>query len=198
MSRIRKALVLTAVIALVPAASALATKITGGSAQVTVASTTAQLLASNGISTAVLTPATQSGETFTLPVKHGRLNARTNHGSISLAGGIALSNGTSTVRVRDLTIVSDKRGVSVHALYVGHLRRCRIVGHRHPHSVCRGHLAAGVVRIATVSNPTISGLTVSGTLDITRATAHLINRLAGKTIVQAGAVLGTATATLST
>jgi hypothetical protein len=206
MSRIRKVLILVGVLTLVPAGAALAAslshrsghaKVTGGSGQLTVSSSTAQLLSSNGIATKAVTPASQSGETFTLPVKHGRLNAKTGHGTVHLAGGIALSNGSSTVHLRGLTIVSDKRGVSLRALTVNRWHRCRLAGHRHRHAVCHSHLGAGIVRIATVSNPTISASGISGTLNITQRTADLVNRLAGKTIIQAGAVLGTVSTSLT-
>jgi hypothetical protein len=198
MSRIRKVLVLVGVLTLIPVGSALAAKITGGSAQVTVSSATAQLLSSNGVTLQAVAPATESGNTLTFSVNHGRLGAKHGYGHVSLTGGISLTNGTSTVNLRDLTIVSDRHGVSVRALVVDHHERCRVVGRRHPHSVCHSHLGVGIARVATLSGATVNATSVSGTVDITQRAADLINRLAGKSIIQAGAELGTVTASLTT
>ncbi|MGZ6617382.1 MAG: hypothetical protein ACXVFQ_23535, partial [Solirubrobacteraceae bacterium] len=56
-------------------------------------------------------------------------------------------------------------------------------------TVVRWHTA----KIAKVTNVKVTGTTASGTVTITDATAKLINKLAGKSVVSAGAVLGTAT-----
>ncbi len=192
MSRI-KIVLLAGVLTLIPASVAFAAKITGGTAQVTVSSAAAQVLTSNGISAKALAPATQSGTTLTFPVTGGRFNTTTKHGTVRTAGGVELSTSTANVRARHLSVVSDKHGVTVWALVVGRRHLCRLVGHRHPHSVCHTRLRARFARIATVSNVSITGTSASGTLHITVATAALVNRLAGKTIVHAGDVLGTAT-----
>jgi hypothetical protein len=190
MSRI-KTVLLAGALVLVPAGVAVAAKVTGGSAQVTASSAAARVLSSNGISAKALAPATQSGTTFTFPVTGGRLNATTKHGSVRTAGGLALSTATTTVRARHLTVVSDKHGVFVWALVVDRRHSCRLVGHRHPHPACHTVVRTRLARIATVSNVTITGTSAGGTLHITAATATLVNRLAGKAVVQAGDVLGT-------
>ena len=50
-----------------------------------------------------------------------------------------------------------------------------------------------VVRVANVTNPSVSGNTATGTLRITAYSANVINRLAGKKVAAAGDVLGTGT-----
>jgi hypothetical protein len=193
MARIYKVVALVAALTLVPAASALAAKITGGTAQVTVSATAAQLLSSNGISATALAPATQSGMTFTFPIARGHFNLTTKHGRVVTKGGFELSKGINTLRARHLTIISNANGVSVWGLVVDHRHACRVVGHKHPHLVCHSVLRAGFARIATVANVQITGTTATGTLDLTAAAANALNRLAGQTIAHKGDVLGTAT-----
>jgi hypothetical protein len=52
-----------------------------------------------------------------------------------------------------------------------------------------------VARIATVTDVKVTGGSATGTVNITAATAGLVNLLAGKHVVSAGQVLGTATVT---
>ncbi len=91
-------------------------KVTGGTTQVTASAAAAKVLSDNHITVSPLTPATQTGATFTFPISGGRLNLKTLHGVIRHKGGLSLSNGTRTVTLRQPTIVSDKRGAWLYAL----------------------------------------------------------------------------------
>jgi hypothetical protein len=109
-------------------------------------------------------------------------------------GGLTLSNGKKTVSLRQLTILSDKHGVSIFALVRGRATRfCTVGGKHHLHRHCVTLIRAYTARIATVTGVTVSGGKATGTVKITAATAGLINRLAGKTVAAAGQPLGTGT-----
>ncbi len=117
------------------------------------------------------------------------------HGVIRNGGGVLLSNGTKQVALRRPIVVSSKRGVAVFA-YVRHhaVTKCHHVGRRHHrHLKCVSVVRWHTERIARVTDVTVSNGQASGTVKITAFTAHLVNRLAGKKIVSAGDVLGTAT-----
>ncbi len=196
MTRVRRVLALTSVISLVFVAAAAATKVTGGTTTVTASTAAAQLLANNHITVTPIAPATASGSTFTFPITGGRLNTKTLHGVIRHSGGITLSNGTAKAALRRLTIVSDKHGVSVFALVRHHTRRvCGHIRARHRRFRCRVVVVWGSARVATVTNTSVSNGSATGTVNITAFTARAINRLAGKHVVSAGDVLGTATVT---
>src|SRR5882672_8331996 len=112
MSRVRTALALAVVVSLAIAGSALATalKVTGGTATVTPSAAATSLLSSNGITVTPVAPATAPAGVFTFPIAGGRLHGKTLHGVIREQGGLDISNGTDTVRIRRMRIVSDKAG----------------------------------------------------------------------------------------
>jgi ribosomal protein L21 len=196
MARIRKVVALAAVLtlAITAVAVAAASKVTGGTTTLTASSTAAQLLSANHITVTPLAPATASGTTFTFPIKGGKVNTTTMHGVIRNAGGVLLSNGSKKFALRRPTIVSRKHGVSVFA-YLRHraVRVCAHARHHHAHIKCGWRVRWSAVRIARVTDVTVSNGQASGTVKITALTAHLINRLAGKKVASAGDVLGTAT-----
>lgn len=192
MSRLRSLVALTAVLALALASVAVAapnahkvTKVTGGTTNVTLSSAASALLSSNHITVTPLAPATASGSTFTFPIARGRLNAK-NRGFIVDKGGFALSNGTRTIRVRNLTIDSTKSGVSLYGVVV----RAVTVGHRG-----RVRIRRGIARVARVTGVKISNGSATGTVRLTGVSAAYINLLAGKKVATAGAPLGQATVT---
>ncbi len=196
MTRVMKVVALAAVLSLALAGVALAafSKVTGGTTTLTPSSAAVTVLSANHITVTPLTPATASGGTFTFPISGGRLNLKTMHGVIRDKGGISVSNGTKTVSLRKPTILSDKHGVSVWALVRGHVARfCRHIGARHARIRCVLIARFHTVRIATVTGVTVAGGKATGTAKITAFTARLINRLAGKHVVAAGDVLGSAT-----
>jgi hypothetical protein len=161
-----------ACLALAGTALAATLKVTGGAVTVTPSTAAASLLSSNGITVTPVAPATASAGVFTFPVAGGRLHAKTLHGVIREQGGLDIANGTTTVQVRHMRLISDKAGVSLLA-----------VVHHH------------AARIARVTDVSVSNGAATGTVHISAVTAAVINRLAGKQVVSAGAVLGMATVT---
>ncbi len=175
-------------------ASAKPTKITGGTTQITASDAAAKVLSDNHITVTPLKPATASGTTFTFPIAGGSINTKNLRGVIRHKGGLSLSNGTKTVALRQPTLVSAKQGASIWALVRGRtVRVCHHFGRRHARTRCVSVVRWHSTRIATVSDVKLSGTTATGTVKITAATATLINKLAGKSVVSSGAVLGTAT-----
>jgi len=194
MTRTRTIAALTSAVALAVPGVASAAKVTGGTTQITASTAAAKVLSDNHITVTPLAPATASGTTFTFPIAGGSLN-KSLHGFITHKGGISLTNGSKTVNVRKPTIVSTKRGVSIDALVKRPaVRVCHVL--RHPRRVrCVSVARFRIVRIARVTDVKVSNGTATGTVHITAATAGLVNLLAGKHVVDAGAVLGTATTT---
>jgi hypothetical protein len=176
MSRVRIAATLAVVLSLAVTSIAFAasSKVTGGTSQITATSQAAAVLASNHIAVTALAPATQSGATFTFPIAGGRINPTTFRGVIRSKGGLSISNGTSTFRVRGFTSVSDRHGGWLFALV-------RRVGARHWQPEL----------FARFTNISVSGGTATATAHLTRASARLLNKLAGRHIVSAGNVIGT-------
>jgi hypothetical protein len=196
MIRIRALAVAASACALVlpGVASAAQTKITGGTTQITASSAAATLLSDNHITVKALKPATAAGTTFTFPIARGSINTKNLRGVIRHKGGLSLSNGTKTVALRQPTLVSTKQSASIWALVRGRtVRVCHRVGRFHAHVRCVSVVRWHSARIATVSDVKVNGTSATGTVKITAATAKLINQLAGKSVVSAGAVLGTAT-----
>jgi hypothetical protein len=173
---------------------ALAAKVTGGTSQVTASPAAKALLAANHITVTPVSPATSSGTSFTFPIKGGRFNTKTLRGFIRNGGGITVSHGSASVTLRDPTIVSTRRGVSVDAVVVRRVPRCHVAP-RHRLRCVFPAPAELVVTVAKVAHVSVSGGKATGTLKITAITAEAINALAGKHVVSAGAVLGTGTVT---
>jgi hypothetical protein len=198
MSRVRTTAVLAAVVSVALAGSALAAvlKVTGGAATITPSAAATSLLSTNGITVTPVAPATSAAGVFTFPIAGGRLHGKTLHGVIREQGGLDISNGTDTVHVRRMRIVSDKAGVVLFALVRHHpSAACAALTRTRARIKCQILTSLRVARIARVTDVTISNGAASGTVHITAATAGLINRLAGKQVTSAGAVLGTTTVT---
>ena len=119
MSRFRIVVLLAVIASLALAATASATRIAGGTTTVTLTDAASQVLTANHLTVTPLAPATASGSTFTFPIAGGRLDAK-DRGYITHRGGFAISNGTATIRIRRLTIISTKRGVSLYGLMPVH------------------------------------------------------------------------------
>lgn len=196
MTRIMRLVALTAVLSLVLAGVALAafTKVTGGTTTLTASDAAATVLSHNHITVTPISPATVSGTTFTFPISGGRLSVKTQRGVIRDGGGISVSNGTKTVTLRKPTVVSDKHAVTVWSLVRGHVAHfCRHAGARRRRIRCVLIARFHSVPILRVTDVKVSGGAATGTAKITGFTAQLINRLAGKHVVAAGDVLGSAT-----
>jgi hypothetical protein len=189
---------LVAVLAIVAlglaAVAAQAAKVTGGTTKITASPAAAKVLSDNHITVKALKPATASGATFTFPIAKGHINVKNLRGTIFHRGGLSLSNGTHTVVVRRPVIVSTKRGAWIVA-------GARVPGtckakHGRRHKVrCWVRHRFHQVRIARLTGAKLSGASATATVKITPATAQIVNALAGKKVVKAGATLGTATVT---
>jgi hypothetical protein len=194
MTRTRTIAALTSAAALAVPGVASATKVTGGSTTITPSAAAAKVLSDNHITVTPLAPATVSGTTFTFPIARGSLD-KSLHGMIVDNGGISLTNGSKTVNVRKPTIVSTKQGVSIFALVRKPAVRVCHVLHHPLRGRCVSVARFRSARIATVTDVKITGGSATGTVHITAATAGLVNLLAGKHVVSAGHVLGTASVT---
>ncbi len=198
MSRVRMTVATAAVVslALAGAAIASASKVTSGSTQITASPAAVKLLADNHITMAPLAPVTASGATFTFPITGGRLSAKTLHGVIRHGGGLVISNATTKVTLRRLTLVPAKRGVLLFATVRGAgMRVCRHIGRHHPRTRCVMITRLVTARIARVTGVTVSNGSATGTVRITAFTARVLNRLAGQHVASAGDVFGTGTTT---
>lgn len=200
MPRIRAAALIAALASLVIAGTALAAKVSGGTATITPSSAASTLLANNHITVTPVAPATSASGAITFPIGHGRINGKTLHGQLKLTGGLQLSNGTKTVTARDLHVVSVKAGAWIVALVRDHTSRFCTHAFRHPRRIrCILVTHLRTARIAKITGGSVSGTTFTGNVAITAFTANLVNRLAGSSVVSAGAPLGTVsiTATIS-
>jgi hypothetical protein len=199
MSRIRLgAAAVAAVVALALAAGALAAtvKVTGGTVAVTPSAAANSLLSANGITVTPVAPATSSAGAITFPIAGGRLRSGTLHGVLRENGGLDISKGSETVKLRRLRLVSDKAGLVLLAVVRGHAAaRCSSLRRLRARARCAIDTSFRVASVARITNVSISNGGGTGTVDITAATAAAINHLAGKHVTSAGAVLGTATVT---
>jgi hypothetical protein len=193
MSRLRllTALTIVAALALAGVATAKVTKVTGGNTTITLSSAAIAVMSANHLTATPITSA--SGSTFTFPILGGRLNQKL-HGFVTHRGGFAFSNGTRTIRLRHLTVDSNRAGVSLWALVPQSKRRCRVAAVS-PHLRCHRVLLDKAARIARLSGVSVnlSDDTATGTVRLTPVSAGVINKLSGRQVVNAGAPIGTAT-----
>jgi hypothetical protein len=198
LSRLRTVIALAVVICLAVTGVALAafSKVTGGTTTITESSAAAKVLSDNHITVTPLTPATQSGTTFTFPIAGGRLDVTTLRGVIRHKGGLSLSNGTRTVTLRQPTIVSTKSGAWLYAIVRGKAEHfCQPIRLHHRHVTCLTVIRSHSARVAQLTDAKVTGTSATATLKLTSASAHLIDALAGKHVASAGDVLGTGTVT---
>jgi hypothetical protein len=196
MFRIRAVFVVSALASLAIAGTALATTVTGGTTTLTPSSATTSLLSSNHITVTPVAPATVSSGSVAFPIAGGRLNVSTLHGRLRQTGGVQLSNGTKTVTLRALRVISNKNGASIWALVRDRSSRiCTHLRRRRAQLACVIITRLHTARIATITGGSVSDGTFTGKVAITAATAALVNRLAGSQVVTAGAPFGTVTIT---
>ncbi len=203
MSRLRIVAPLTAILALALTSVAFAagsTQITGGTTALTLSPTAAQVLSDNHITASVT--GVSSGytdpmsTTLTFPISGGHLNVTTLVGVIRHKGALSLSNGTKTVTLRKLTILSRRHAAALFAeARVGSRTICRRITRRDPHARCVRVVLYRSERIATITGITVSGGSATGTVKLTQASADVINDLAGGTVAAAGVAIGTGTVT---
>lgn len=186
MTRIRTIAALTAIAALaLPGAALAAAKVTGGTTQLTLTSGTSNALRNNHLTITPTAPATASGSTFTFPISRGWLNRNNLHGRIGQRGGFRISNGTRTIGVRHLELVSNRRGVSLWGI----LGQATFVKQTSRHTATKAR------RVARLTDFTVSNGSATGTVRLTQLTAKGINFLAGKHIAKGSMPIGTITVT---
>jgi hypothetical protein len=190
MKRIRTIAALTVVVALaLTGVAAGAIKIKGGTTEIKLSQAATNVLSANHLTVTPLSPAAANASSYTFPISHGRLKNRNLHGVVRQRGGFAISNGTRTVKIRHLTLVSRKRGVYLWALV-------RMAGKKlHGHGASAHATATGVRRIGKVTDVSIKNQTATGTVRLTAFSANGINTLAGKKIAKAGTPIGSITIT---
>ncbi|MEO9023953.1 MAG: hypothetical protein ABI339_02995 [Solirubrobacteraceae bacterium] len=187
--------VFTAIAALalagVSLAATTAKHVTGGTATMTITPAASTALSNHHMTITPIAPATASGSTLTFPISGGRVNAKL-HGHLAFSGGFTISNGTQTVQLRRLRVVSNASGVFL---------RARVAKRVHNHN---GHFRveysdALIARVTGVhvSHGTGTG-TGTGTVRLTSASASVINKLAGTKIARRGTPVATGTVTPTT
>src|SRR5439155_8594817 len=135
----------------------------------------------------------------TLPIASGRIDPANLHGFILHRGGLRFTKGTNSFTLRRFLIVSTNRGAFLDASTP--VRRCRTTRThrgrgRGPVRIC--FVRGEAVRVARLSHVVVSGNSATADLLLSQKAAHLINRLAGKKVVSAGANPGTAHVTVTT
>jgi hypothetical protein len=191
MSRIRMLALFTAMAAFalagVSLAATTAKRVTGGTATMTITPAASTALSNHHMTITSLAPATASGSTLTFPISGGRVNAKL-HGHLVLGGGFALSNGTQTVQLRRLRVVSNASGVSL---------RARVTKSAHNHKG-QFRVQYSDALIARVTGVHVSHGSGTGTVRLTSASASVINKLAGAKIASRGTPVATGTVTPTT
>ena len=185
MTRIRTIAALTVVAALALPGAALATTVNGGTTQLAFSSAASTALSKQHLTVTPIAPASASGSTLAFPISHGWLNTKNLHGVIGHSGGFKISNGSRSISVRRLELVSNKHGVWLDALY-----RAR----RRTHGKFT-RVVIGIHKVVHVTNLSLQNGTATGTARLTGYSAGRINRLAHKTIGTAGKAIGTITVT---
>jgi len=110
-------------------ASAQKIKVTGGDTTLTLSDAAKSALAAQGITVAPIAPATSgSAGSFTFPIAGGKLKSTTLFGAIAHKGGLTLTKGDKTVKVKRLVLVNGRHGASIWA-FVG--RKAKFAGHGH-------------------------------------------------------------------
>jgi ribosomal protein L18E len=177
--RFRLIIALAVALALALSAIASAARITGGSTTITPSAAATKLLSDNGITVAALRPATLANGAATFPIRRGHIRLKAMRGFVRHKGGISLSDGSTTFKVRRPAVVLRKQ----HAFILAAVRRNDRPWH--------------IRRVARLADLQRSGTTATATVHITRVTAKAINALAGKHVVNPGAVLGTGSSTVT-
>jgi hypothetical protein len=198
--RIRLIVPLLACAALaVPAvASASVTKVTSGSAQLALSSAASTQLSSAGITVMPTAPTTVSGSTYTFPIAGGRVAVAPKLSALlRLQGGFQLSSTSGNLTVAGLRAIGHGQTGWLFARTHALKHPCRVLGHSHVRAHCLIRKLLASKRIANITGLTRTGLTATGTAQLTRFSAWQLDRLAGKPIALAGEPIGTVTFTVA-
>jgi hypothetical protein len=217
---VRLTLCLAAVAALAPGAAvahAAPVKVTGEQTTVALSSAATDALTAAGVTVAPLAPATATSAGLSFGVSGGRVDAATLRGFVRHRGGLSLTKGAKTVRLRRPVIrvtragafltVRVKHGACHLRKVLGRAVRAHRHGQRHVgrrvvryvRHHCRGHHGPRVraFTLSAIQRSDQGGkVVVTANLALTQRAATLLNRAFG-TAFAAGAAAGTATATLT-
>jgi hypothetical protein len=181
-----RATVLTALLGLAmlalvaSSAQAKVVKVTGDQATVAPSTQLTKFLSDNGVSVGAIAPATLDGSgNLTAPIVGGRVNTKNLHGAIAMSGGLKLTKGERSLKLRRFVAVNRAKGAVLSAKVDGK----RLI------------VARLTDRSAEVSGT--SG-TVEADLRLSKGAARRINYVAGKHLVSAGALLGHVSAAVTT
>ena len=186
-------------------------KVTGGETTLTLNDASKTAFAGQGIVIAPLAPATSSSAgSFTFPIAGGRVDPTSLFGFVKHRGGVSLTKGDHTAKLRGLVIVNGSRGA---ALYSISRHRFRI-GVRRRHTFARtSHLAGGdrrgarrrfgwrrhVVRLLALTNLQRTDqdgkVIVTADAALTEKGARFLNRKLRTTLFSDGQAIGTVTVT---
>lgn len=153
-------------------------KITGGEATFAPSAKLSQALSDNGITASAIDPATLDGSgNLTLPIARGAVRGKSLHGVLAMKGGVELSKGDHSLKLHGFVVVNRAKGGFVTA---------KVRGHR--------------VRVARLTNRSAdpSNGTAEADVRLSKVAAHRINKVAGKHVVSAGALLGHGTVAVTT
>jgi hypothetical protein len=176
MSRVSKSAVLAlaaaacAVIIAVPA-QAKTEQIKSGQTTVTMSPLVKALLAKTGITVTRVGPAKVGGGSLSMPMVGGPMSVPSMNGKMKSKGGLRFRFGTRTLVIRGYMITHRGKNATVSAIVHGkRITLAKIVHLKSKMSGKHGEM--------------------SGTLQITAAWAHLINKLIGANVAHAGQDLG--------
>jgi hypothetical protein len=176
MSRVSKtaalgfAAVLSAAVFAIPA-QAKTEQIKSGHTSVTMSPLVKALLAKTGITVTSVGPAKVGGGSLSMPMSSGPMSVPSMNGKMNSKGGLRFRDGTRTLVIRDYRITHHGKNATVSAVVHGkRITLAHIVDLKSKMSGKDGRM--------------------SGTLRITAAWAHLINKLIGANVAHAGQDLG--------
>lgn len=152
--------------------------VTGEKSTITPSSAVTSFLAAHNIHVSAVGPATVSGGSLTLPIVGGTVKTPKLGGTLVMAGGLRLTRNGHSITLRSLVATRHGPTNAVTAKVDG---RRLTVAH------------------ATAVHITTSGKTgtITGELNLSAGAARVINNLAGRKVVAAGADLGSFTTTVT-
>jgi hypothetical protein len=183
------------------------TKLTGGETTIALSDAAKSGLSGAGITATPIDPATANSGTFTFPIAGGKVKSTTAFGFVALKGGVKLTKGDKTVRLRHLLIASGPRGAALFAATKRHgFHRFSRRGFRHRgHKTARatrhrGHRFArwqAVLRLTNVKRADAGArreqIVITADAALTRRAAKLLNHKFATTAFSAGDAVGTVT-----
>jgi hypothetical protein len=192
-----------------------------GSTTFTPSSQATTFLSNNGIAVAPTGQATTEGSSYVFPIAGGLASPRSFYGLLAHKGGLEFTKGERSAVVRRFVAVRVKRGAVLLAQVPGLRGGCgrlraalarfhltersglrRTPGPRKVLRAVRNYCSGGrVIVLAHLTNlakeSRYNGALLSADLKLSRESARLINKVAGKKVVSAGAPLGTAESAVS-